>query len=113
MRAKGTPRLTITGIAARQEVVAPRANVPPTVSVVKTTLKPAPGQRAAYIALAADPDGAIARVEWDTDADGAFDDATSSSLRLALPAGVRTIAVRVTDDSGARTTGSVRVLVAR
>lgn len=113
LRSKGTPRLAITGIAARQEVVAPRANVPPTVTVVKTTLKPRPGQRAAYIAQAADPDGAIAKVEWDTDADGAFDDATTLSLRVGLPAGVRTIAVRVTDDSGARTTGSVRVLVAR
>lgn len=113
LRTKGTPRLAITGIAARQESSAPRANVPPTVKIVKTTLKPRPGQRAAYIAQAADPDGAIAKVEWDTDADGAFDDATSSSLRVGLPAGVRTIAVRVTDDSGARTTGDVRVLVAR
>jgi hypothetical protein len=113
LRSKGTPRLAITGIAARQEVVAPRANVPPTVTIVKTTLKPRPGQRAAYIAQAADPDGAIAKVEWDTDADGAFDDATTLSLRVGLPAGVHTLAVRVTDDSGARTTGTVRVLVAR
>lgn len=113
VRGKGTPKLTITGIAARQEVVAPRSNVAPNVTVVKTTQKPRPGQRAAYIAQAADPDGAIAKVEWDTDADGAYDDATSSSLRLALPAGVHTIAVRVTDDSGARTTGDTRVLVAR
>lgn len=113
VRSKGTPTLTVTGMAARQEVVAPRSNVAPGVTVVKTTQKPRPGQRAAYIAQAADPDGAVAKVEWDTDADGAFDDATSSSLRLALPAGTHTIAVRVTDDSGARTTGTTRVLVAR
>lgn len=113
VRSKGTPKLTITGMAARQEVVAPRGNIAPAVAIVKTTLKPRPKQRAAYIAQAADPDGAIAKVEWDTDADGAYDDATSASLRLALPAGVRTLAVRVTDDAGARTTGTVRVLVAR
>ena len=113
VRSKGTPKLTITGIAARQEAVAPRSNIAPSIAIVKTTLRPKPNQRSAYIAQAADPDGAIAKVEWDTDADGAFDDATSASLRLGLPAGVRTLAVRVTDDSGARTTGSVRVLVSR
>jgi hypothetical protein len=113
LRSKGTPRLTITGIAARQEVVAPKGNVAPNVQIVKTTLRPKPRQRAAYIAQAADPDGAITSVQWDTDNDGAFDDATGASLRLPLPAGVRTIGVRVTDDSGARTSATTRVLVAR
>lgn len=113
VRSKGTARTTITGIAARQEVVAPRSNIAPNVQIVKTTIVPKPNQRAAYIAQAADPDGAITRVEWDTDADGAYDDATGASLRLGLPAGVRTLAVRVTDESGARSTASVRVSVRR
>lgn len=113
LRSKGTPRLVITGIAARQEVVAPRSNVAPNVAIVATTISPKPGQRAAYIANAADPDGAVAKVEWDTDADGAYDDATSASLRVALPAGVRTLGVRVTDDGGARTATTLRVRVAR
>ena len=113
LRTKGTPRLTITGIAARQEVVAPRSNIAPNVAIVATTLAPKPGQRAAYIANAADPDGAIAKVEWDTDADGAFDDATGASLRLGLPSGVRALGVRVTDDGGARTATTLRVRVAR
>ena len=69
---------------------------------MKTTLRPKPNQKAAYIAQAADPDGAVSKVEWDTDDDGAFDDATGASIRLGLPAGVRTIGVRVTDEKGAQ-----------
>ncbi len=111
LRTKGTPRVTITGMAARQEVTTPKGNVAPNVQIVKTTLQPRPGQRAAYIALAADPDGSIVKVEWDTDGDGAFDDATGASLRLALKAGVQTLGVRVTDDRGARTATTTRVLV--
>jgi hypothetical protein len=113
LRTKGTPRLTVTGLAARQEVTSPKANTAPNVQIVKTTLRPKPNQRAAYIAQAADPDGAVSKVEWDTDGDGAFDDATGASIRLGLPAGVRTIGVRVTDEKGARTATTVRVLVTR
>ena len=109
----GTGRVTVTGLAARQEVTSPRVNVAPTVRIEKTTLLPRPGQRAAYIAQAADPDGDIVRVEWDTDNDGTFDDARATALRLALPAGVRTMRVRVTDDSGARAVATSRVLVRR
>lgn len=113
LRTKGTPRLTVTGLAARQEVTSPRSNTPPNVQIVKTTLRPKPGQRAAYIAQAGDPDGAITKVEWDTDGDGAFDDASGVSIRLGLPAGTRTLAARVTDERGARTVANVRVIVAR
>ena len=35
------------------------------------------------------------------------------TLKRALPAGVRTLGVRVTDNSGARTTDTLRVVVAR
>ncbi|MGD9572100.1 MAG: DUF4394 domain-containing protein [Thermoleophilia bacterium] len=113
LRTKGTPRLTVTGMAARQEVTSPRGNVAPNVQIVKTTLRPRPGQRAAYIAQAADPDGAIVKIEWDTDADGAYDDASGASLRLPLPAGRQTLGVRVTDERGARTATTTRVLITR
>jgi len=113
LRTKGTPRLTVTGLAARQEVTSPKANTAPNVQIVKTTLRPKPGQKAAYIAQAADPDGAIAKVEWDTDGDGAYDDASGASIRLGLPAGIATIGVRVTDERGARTSTTTRAVVAR
>lgn len=113
LRQKGTPKVTITGIAARQELAGPKGNVPPNVSVVPTTIAPKPGQRASYIAWAADPDGAIGKVEWDTDGDGAFDDATGTYLRRGFAAGVQTLRVRVTDDAGARTATSLRVRIAR
>lgn len=109
----GTSRVNVTGLAARQEVSAPRVNVAPWVRIEKTTQVPRPGQRAAYIAQAADPDGDITRVEWDTDGDGAFDDARSTAIRLGLPAGVRTLRVRVTDSSGARAVAATRVVVRR
>lgn len=114
VRSKGTPRAQITGLAARQDVVGPpRANVAPAAEIVKTTIQPRPGQRAAYIAFATDRDGSITKVEWDTDADGAYDDATGQSLRIALREGVRALAVRVTDDGGARTTATTRVKISR
>ncbi|HWH13207.1 MAG TPA: DUF4394 domain-containing protein [Miltoncostaeaceae bacterium] len=113
VRSIGTPRLTITGLAARQETVAPRVNVPPSLSVVATTNRPRPGQRAAYLAKAADSDGEISRIEWDTDGDGAFDDARGGAQRLAFPAGRHTFRVRATDSGGARTVATFSVTVAR
>ncbi|MGE0028640.1 MAG: DUF4394 domain-containing protein [Thermoleophilia bacterium] len=111
LRQKGAPRVVITGIAARQELAGPRGNVPPNVTIVPTTVAPKANQRASYIAWAADPDGAIAKVEWDTDGDGMYDDATGTYLRRGFPAGVRSLAVRVTDDAGARTAAAVRVRI--
>lgn len=113
VRGKGTPRAQITGLAARQDQAVPKANVAPAVDVVKTTIQPRPGQRAAYIAYATDRDGSITKVEWDVDGDGSYDDGAGQSLRVGLRAGTRTIAVRVTDDGGARTVGTTRVRIAR
>jgi Domain of unknown function (DUF4394) len=112
LRSKGTPKAQITGLAARQEVVGPpRANVAPAVEIVATTIQPKAGQKAAYIAFATDRDGSIAKIEWDADADGQFDDGNGESLRTALKQGVRTLAVRVTDEGGARTTATTRIKI--
>lgn len=109
----GTARLAITGMAARQESTGPRTNIAPRVSIVATTNRPVPGQRAAYIAQATDPDGEVTRVEWDTDGDGRYDDASGFSARVPLAAGTRTLAVRAIDETGARTRGTLVVRVAR
>ena len=81
----------------------PKANIAPGVQIVKTTQAPKPGQRAAYIAQAMDPDGAISKVEWDTDGDGPSTTPPTGSLRIAFPAGTGPSQVRVTDERGART----------
>jgi hypothetical protein len=110
---RGTSRVVLTGLALRQKSAAPRTNIAPTVQIVPTTNRPRPGQAAAYIAQATDADGEIQRIEWDTDGDGTFEDLRGGARRIALGAGVRTIGVRATDDSGARTTARLRVTVAR
>lgn len=106
------PTRTITAIAVRQRMAGPPAvNIPPNVTVVATTPAPRPNQNAAYIAQANDPDGAITKVEWDTDGDGTYDVVTGASQRIRLAAGSHTIRVRATDDLGARTVGTLRVTV--
>lgn len=90
----------------------PALNIPPDVRIIAGNLWPRPGKRSLYLAYATDHDGGVARVEWDTDAD-AFDDATGERLLRAFPVGVRTLGVRVTGNSGGRTTDTLRVEVAR
>lgn len=102
----------LTGLAARQTVASPSSNIAPHVQIVRTTLSPRPNQNAASIARAGDPDGRIVRVAWDTDGDGAFDDADGFSARVRLKAGVSRLNVRVTDDAEARTVSSVSVRIA-
>ena len=109
----GTPRTLITAMAARQESTAPGTNIAPNVEIVATTTRPRPGQRAAYIARATDPDGDVVRVEWDTDGDGRHDDARGLSARVALAAGVHTLAARAIDEGGARTRATLTVRVSR
>ena len=109
----GRPRLTLTGFAVRQAFAAPGLNIPPEVKILAGNPRPKPGRRALYVALGTDHDGGVERVQWDTDGDGAFDDATGERLLRAFPAGTRTLAVRVTDNSGGRATGTLRIAVRR
>jgi hypothetical protein len=109
----GRPRLTLTGFAVRQPFAAPGLNIPPEVSILAGNPRPRPGRRALYFALGTDHDGGVTRVEWDTDADGAFDDATGERLLRAFPAGTRTLGVRVTDNSGGRARATLRIVVRR
>lgn len=109
---KGTTTLALTSLAARQNISLPLIyNVAPNVKIVRTTLAPRPNQRAGYIARGADPDGALTKIEWDTDGDGVFDDATGFGTRIPLPAGENKVSVRVTDESGARAVDTVSVRI--
>lgn len=109
--ANGRPRLTLTGFAARQAFGAPALNIPPDVKIIATEPRPAPGRRSTYLAYATDHDGGVTRVEWDTNGDGRFGDGAGERLVKAFPAGTRTLRVRVTDNSGGRSTDTLTVLV--
>ena len=108
----GRPRLTLTGFAIRQAFAAPARNIPPDVRIVPSA-RPRPGVPVVYLAYATDHDGGVEKVVWDADNDGAFDDFSGERLRRAFPAGTRTLRVRVTDNSGARTTDTLRVVITR
>jgi hypothetical protein len=107
------PRLTLTGFAARQAFGSPVLNIPPDVKIIAGDSRPRPGSRSSYFAYATDHDGGVTRVEWDTNGDGRFGDATGERLLKAFPAGTRTIGVRVTDNSGARSSDTLKVVVRR
>ena len=108
----GRPRLTLTGFAIRQAFAGPARNIPPDVRIVPST-RPRPGVPVVYLAYATDHDGGVERVQWDTDNDGAFDDFGGERLRRAFRAGTRILRVRATDNSGARTTDTLRVVITR
>ena len=108
----GRPRLTLTGFAIRQAFANPARNIPPDVRIVPSA-RPRPRVPIVYLAYATDHDGGVERVQWDADNDGAFDDFGGERLRRAFPAGTRTLRVRVTDNSGARTTDTLRVVISR
>ena len=59
------------------------------------------GIPASFFAPATDPDGDSTTAQWDTDDDGAFDDATGLGTSVTFAtAGVKTVRVRVSDGRG-------------
>ncbi len=60
-----------------------------------------------------DPDGSIARYEWDVDGDGAYERTGRTVNRTFATAGNRTVTLRVTDDDGLAATATTRVVVNR
>jgi plastocyanin len=77
-------------------------NRPPVVSIVPAPSDPSPGQPVTFASQASDPDGAVASQAWDLDDDGAFDDASGSSVTVVFPAsGQYRIGLRIFDDFGA------------
>jgi hypothetical protein len=109
----GQPRLNLTGFAVRQAFAGPGRNIPPDVRIIPSTTRIRPGKAVVYVAYATDHDGGVERVQWDTDNDGSFDDGGGERLRRAFPAGTRTLRVRVTDNSGGRTTDTLKITVRR
>ncbi|MCW3022163.1 MAG: hypothetical protein JWR30_1485 [Conexibacter sp.] len=80
------------------------ADRPPVVGFTNTPAEPMVGAPVSFTATASDPDGTIAKIEWDLDDDGAFDDAAGAGATwtFATP-GSHIVAVRATDDHNVAT----------
>lgn len=80
---------------------------------VRVTVSPDSPKSNDTVALSAtesvDPDGTIESYEWDTDADGNFDDGIGPGVQAQLDPGVHEVSVRVTDNSGSSVTKTVTV----
>ncbi|TML99065.1 MAG: PKD domain-containing protein [Actinobacteria bacterium] len=88
-------------------------NQPPTASYTYKPDKPVEGDTVTFTSAATDPDGTIARTQWDLDGDGAFNDATGATATKTFSApGTFDVGLRVTDDRGAvaTTKGTISVI---
>jgi subtilisin-like proprotein convertase family protein len=107
----------VTDDGAKQNVYTRSVHVsnPPTAAVTASPLAPLSGQSVTLDAGgSSDPDGPIARYEWDLDGDGTFetDTGTVSQLQHAFATpGVHTVGVQVTDSDGATDIATVDVSV--
>ena len=80
-------------------------NRAPLVSFFPVPAEQGPGGLVTLHSTSSDPDGFIVSHGWDLDADGQFDDGGGNTAVLTVPAsGAYTVALRVTDDSGASST---------
>ncbi|MCW2986104.1 MAG: hypothetical protein JWR63_3674 [Conexibacter sp.] len=80
------------------------ADLPPTVAFTNAPAQPLVGAVVAFGATASDPDGSVARIEWDLDDDGQFDDAAGAGATWTFrEAGPHRVAVRAIDDRGVAT----------
>ena len=88
------------------------ANQAPTADFSVAPAEPQTHREATFTASASDPDGGIARHEWDLDGDGQFDDATGESATHTFTTpGDHTVRLRVTDTSGGTATAERTVTV--
>jgi PKD repeat protein len=89
------------------------ANRLPTTSFSISPAQPLTNQTVTFTSTSSDPDGTIARQEWDLDNDGQYDDGTATSVTrsFALP-GTYTIKFRLVDNSGGPGTATKTVTVA-
>lgn len=75
---------------------------------------PIAGDPVTILSTSSDPDGPLAKQEWDLDEDGQFDDAAGAVARATFPKrGTYSVDLRVTDSNGATSTVSHDVNVGR
>jgi hypothetical protein len=97
-----------TDIASAAIVV----NARPKASFTVRPAKPREGSEITFISTSSDPDGPIAKQEWDLDNDGRYDDGTGVVATKNLKKGTRTVRLRVTDARGATAVSTQQVKVA-
>ncbi len=89
-------------------------NAPPIAAIRFAPPSPYVGDAVDFASLSRDPDGYLASEAWDTDGDGAFDDATGKvAARSFRTAGAHIVRLRVVDGLGAAAVQSVTVNVVR
>jgi PKD repeat protein len=108
-------RLQVTDDLGATAVASLNVNVnqAPTAAYSYKPDKPVEGDNVTFTSTASDPDGTIARTQWDLDGDGAYNDATGASAQKTFTtAGTFNVGLRVTDDRGAvaTTKGAVTVI---
>ena len=79
---------------------------------IQSPAHPSPFETVKFTSTSGDLDGTVASQEWDTDNDGNFDDGTANTAtRKFTESGAFTVRLRVTDDTGAVSTGAQTVVV--
>jgi hypothetical protein len=88
-------------------------NRPPVASFELAPGAPVAGMRVRFVSTAVDPDGPIARLAWDLNADGRFGEGTRTvaARRFSKP-GSYVVRLRATDDEGAQAVAERRIVVA-
>jgi PKD repeat protein len=89
-------------VSSQEKPATPAANVPPVVGFAVSGGPRQVGDVVAFTSTSFDPDGTVARLDWDLDGDGSFGDRSGAAAQRAftLP-GAHVVGLRVTDDAGA------------
>ena len=86
-------------------------NAPPQASFTVSPAKPVEGRSVTLASTSSDPDGALAKQEWDFNNDGKYDRAGAVVSTSSLKKGTRTVKLRVTDAKGAEATSTQAITV--
>ncbi len=103
-----------TASASVKVTVSTYTNKPPTVTLNASSYSGNAPLDVQFTANATDQDGTVTTYEWDLDGDGVFERNTGSSSITTYrydSAGTYNVAVRVSDDAGAKATDTVKITV--
>ena len=89
-----------------------RVNAPPSAVFAFNPAEPAAGEEVTLSSASFDPDGPLARQDWDLNGDGQFDDASAAVVTVRfLQPGTYPVSLRVTDTDGATSTVTNNITV--